>query len=105
MGEVTPSSKPPKAPPSVFSHPSLCVDVKGNLGEPRPKQCDLLEARYRPSHCFPPNLLDASCLCKRFVVFDISVLLLQYRGVWKPHHFASPGLHSGSLISMMLSRN
>lgn len=58
-----------------------------------------------PSHHFPPNLLDTSCLCKRFVVFDISVLLLQLRGVWRLHNFASQESTSGSVISVTLSRN
>lgn len=58
-----------------------------------------------PSHHFPPNLLDTSCLCKRFVVFDISVLLLQLRGVWRLHNFASQESTSGSMISVTLSRN
>lgn len=64
----------------------------------------LLEARYRPSHHFPPNLLDASCLCKRFVVFDISVLSLRCRGVWWPHNFTSPRSTTGLVISVTLSR-
>lgn len=78
---------------------------KGNLGEPRPKQCDLLEASYGPSHHFPPNLLGASCLCKRFVVCDISALFLESRGVWQPHLSASLRSSFGSAISLTWNRN
>lgn len=51
MGEVIPSSKPPSAPPpKVFSHPSLCVDVKS---QPWGSQTQTMWSLRGPSEAFP----------------------------------------------------
>lgn len=76
MGEVIPSSKPPSASLPAFSHPSLCVDVKR---QPWGSQTQTMWSLRGPAEDLPttflPNLPDASCLCSRFVVSDISLSL------------------------------
>lgn len=80
MGEVIPSSKPPSASPPAFSHPSLCVDVKR---QPWGSQTQTMWSLRGPAEDLPttflPNLPNASCLCSRFVVSDISLSLFFFK--------------------------